>query len=223
VSIRASASHRRGTPPGQSVYRLSFVREVHRLLAAGYTRLRKPATLASKEETEITGILVEGMRDAIEGPKRLAWASRYAVHDDRPISQGNRQGRTRARIDIEVERTMPGPHPRFQFEAKRLHRGDSVSEYVGAKGLGAFLDRTYAASCAAAGMIAYVQTTSMSSWAKKIETKLGSDRATHLLAEGAKVWKKASLCDVKKLTSYQSSHARTPTSLDVFHTFLRCY
>jgi hypothetical protein len=201
---------------------LSFVREVHRLLAAGYARLMKPATLASKEETEITGLLVDGMRDAIDGRKRLSWAWRYAVHDDRPISQGSRQGRARARIDIEVERTMPGPHPRFQFEAKRLHRGDSVAEYVGAEGLGAFLDGTYAASCAAAGMLAYVQTSGASSWAKKIETKLDSDRSTHLLSRGSKVWQRAHLYDAKKLTSYQSTHARIPAALDVFHTFLLC-
>ena len=164
MSIRASAGRNRGIPPARTAYRLSFVRAVHRLLAAGYARLTKPAALASKEETEITGLLVDGMRDAIEGPQRLAWASRYAVHDDRPISQTDRQGRSRARIDIEVERTMPGPHPRFQFEAKRLHRGDSVSEYVGDNGLGAFLDGTYASSCAAAGMLAYVQISDSKSW-----------------------------------------------------------
>ena len=223
MSIRASASRNRGTPPGRTAYRLSFVREVHRLLAAGYARLKKPATLASKEETEITGLLVDGMRDAIEGPKRLAWTSRYAVHDDRPISQGTRQGRARARIDIEVERTMPGPHPRFQFEAKRMYRGDSVSEYVSAEGLGAFLDGTYASTCAAAGMLAYVQTNGTNSWAKKVETKLDSDRTAHLLAAGPKVWERVDLYDARKLSSYQTTHARTPEALDVFHTFLRCY
>jgi hypothetical protein len=163
------------------------------------------------------------MREAIEGAKRLPWASRYAVHDDRPISRNKSEGRDRPRVDIELERTMPGPHPRFQFEAKRMHRSDSVSEYVGPEGLGAFLDQTYAASCCAAGMLGYVQNDGAAAWAKKVEEKLDADRGTHLLAAGMKVWERISLDDTKKLLSYQSTHARTPEALDVFHTFIRCF
>lgn len=221
MSIRASASQPRGTPPGRRAYRLSFVRAAHRLLAAGYARL-KTSTLASKEETAITGLLVDKMREAIEGPNRLSWAPRYAVHDDRPITRNRTEGRGRPRIDIEVERTMPGPHPRLQFEAKRMHRGDSVAEYVGPEGLGAFLDATYAASCAAAGMLAYVQKGGSATWAKKIETKLDKDRATHLISTGAKAWVPVDFYRVKNLSAYQSSHARTP-ALDVFHTFMKCF
>ena len=221
MSIRASASQPRGTPPGRTAYRLSFVRAAHRLLATGYARL-KTSTLASKEETAITGLLVDKMREAIEGPKQLPWASHYSVHDDRPINRSGTEGRDRPRIDIEVERTMPGLHPRFQFEAKRMHRGDSVAEYVGPEGLGAFLDATYAASCAAAGMLAYVQKGDFATWAKKIEAKLDKERATHFIDTGAKVWAPVDLYDVKKLSAYQSSHARTP-ALDVFHTFMKCF
>ncbi len=209
-------------PPAAAAYKRSFIREVHQLLAAGYARLTA-STLARKEETSITGLLVETMREAINGPVRLAWAWRYAVHDDRPLSTPSTEGRDRARIDIEVERTMPGPHPRFQFEAKRLYRGDSVAEYVGPKGLGAFLDNTYAASCGVAGMLGYVQNASESQWAAKIEAKLDEDRTAHRIATGISVWKQIQPYTGATLLSYRSTHARSQSALDVFHTLLRCF
>jgi len=165
------------------------------------------------------------MREAIEGSKRLPWASRYTVHDDRPISTATTEGRDRARIDIEIERTMPGRHPRFQFEAKRLYRSDSVAEYVGNEGLGAFLDNTYSSSSSAAGMLGYVQNSAEKTWAGKIEAKLDVDRAQHEIAIGAaSVWELVSLFGgAAGALSYHSTHARSPMSIDVFHTFLRCF
>jgi hypothetical protein len=219
MTLRARVAKSRGAPAHQRAYQQSFVHKVHVLLAEGYARLTT-AGLGSKEETEITGQLVDAIRLAIEGPQRLAWASSYSVHDDAPLSVGGAEGKARQRIDILFEQTGPGPHPRFHFEAKRLYRDDSVAEYVGAKGLGCFVSGAYAADRNAAGMLGYVQNKAVD-WEAKIQTKLGSDRATYGLSAGGDVWQRFPFADVP-LTSYRSSHARATSPLDVFHTFLPC-
>jgi len=211
------------TPSGplslHGAYARSFVVRVHALLADAYARLES-SSLALLQEPDITGRLVEKMREVIEDPKGPAWAGRFSVHDDKPVSGGARYGKNRPRIDIEVERTMRGAHPRFQFEAKRLHRSDSVAEYVGSEGLGAFLDGTYGSGHETVGMLAYVQADTPMDWVVKIEGKLKGERASHGLAKRGPVWESVSFH--AELTSRRSTHTICEGAVVVIHTFLGC-
>ena len=98
------------------------------------------------------------------------WASKYSIHDDPPINDGKRLGKSRLRFDIQIERTGIGKHPKYGFEAKRLSGSDfGVSKYLDDEGLGAFVSAAYAAEEIEAGMIGYVQTDSEAEWNTKIE------------------------------------------------------
>jgi hypothetical protein len=178
--------------------------------------------LKDKEEPAITGLLVKAIRDAIDGKERLTWAARYAVHDDLPINDGPKEGKKRPRVDIEVESTQPVPHPRFQFEAKLLHRSDSVAEYVGPRGLGCFLSGQYASGHDDAGMLGYVQNGGVPDWVDKICGKLESDRAKYNLSPRGACWKERPAVPGLEF-SYQSTHMRTGKSIDIHHTFLVCF
>lgn len=221
MSIRRSVRTQLHTPPTlASVYHQSFVREVHLLLAAGHARLAH-ASLAHHEETVITEKLVTEMRGVIEGPRCPRWAARFSIHEEAPLSGGSARGKARRRIDIEVERTLAGPRPRFQLEAKRLCRSDSVAEYLGADGLGCFIGGAYAATHLSAGMVGYVQTATPSSWATKVSKGLGRHRAKHRLPKNGNVWQPATFPGCITIT-FRSTHARETAPIDIFHTFLVC-
>ena len=76
-----------------------------------------------------------------------------------------------------MESTESHDRPVFHFEAKRLRQEDShsVSEYVGAAGLGCFLAGMYARTSREGGMLGYVQSASPDDWAKAIASKLQRD------------------------------------------------
>ncbi|MCA9624385.1 MAG: hypothetical protein KC731_35425 [Myxococcales bacterium] len=192
---------------------------MHDLLVAAMGRLEL-SRFAQLEEPDITGRLVEAMREVVEGPARPRWAWRFAIHDDKPVSGGEDFGKDRPRIDIEIERTTPGEHPRFQFEAKRLYRTDSVAEYVGPKGLGAFLSGTYGSAHEMMGMLGYVQADTIADWLGRIEGKLKREQDSHGLAKDSPVWAEVSFH--AELTSRQSDHHLGDDAMVVIHTFLGC-
>lgn len=210
MSLRTVARRSLGGRPGETaVYRRCFVKTVHRVLAAGYRRL-DVVKLAKKEETAITGLLVDKMRALVESRACPRGAQHFAIHDDQPHS-GALEGRYRPRIDIVVQRTGVGRQPRFHFEAKRLYATDSVSEYVGEDGMGCFLSGRYAKEAPDAGMLGYVQKDTPEVWATKLEKKLGARAG----------WTQHSL-DVALPYSYRSSHVRQRKPFELFHVLLVC-
>jgi hypothetical protein len=199
-----------GRPGGAAAYRRRFVKTVHRVLAEGHRRLVATTTLVQKEETAITGLLVDEIVALLESRDCPQGAEHFAVHDDRPESGDDVEGRRRPRIDIVVERTGRGPRPRFHFEAKRLNRSGSVAEYVGERGMGCFLSGKYAKDEPDAGMLGYVQRDTPEDWAARLATKL------------ARVgWAQHSL-DASLLHSYRSSHTRYGRPFEIFHMLLVC-
>jgi hypothetical protein len=212
MSLERARRRRLGQRPGNaSAYRQRFIATVHHVLGTAFLRLRA-ATLADKEETAITGLLVEQMRALVESRACPAGAQHFAIHDDQPQSGGGVEGKSRPRIDIVVERSGPGRRPRFHFEAKRLHRGDSVAEYIGDEGMKCFLSGKYAKDEPDAGMLGYVQHDTPGAWATRLETKLAAasvDWARHSLS--------ASLPH-----TYRSSHARNGQPFALFHVLLVC-
>ena len=97
------------------------------------------------------------MQDALEDLEAPVWTKNFWAVEETRVNDGEREGKYRRRIDIEIIEHRRGPRPRFRFEAKRLRDSDSRREYLGHDGLGCFLDGRYAASDPDAGMLGYVQ------------------------------------------------------------------
>jgi hypothetical protein len=184
---------------------------VHHVLATGFQRL-VAATLAKKEETAITGLLVEQMRAFVASRDCPRGAQHFSVHDDRPEGTNGLEGKRRPRIDIVVERTGMGTRPKFHFEAKRLDRSDSVAEYVGEDGMGCFLSGKYAKGEPDAGMLGYVQQGTPETWAQRLREKLATESVA---------WAQHSL-HVSLPHSYRSSHTRDGQPFGLFHVLLVC-
>lgn len=223
--MRSSGSHRgRGTPPNAQEYAGSFVRRVHELIQLGFADLNAPS-LATKHEEAITGHLVAAMRSVIDQASgNLSWASRFAVHEDPPVTTNEdaasaQEGRSRPRIDIEIEQACQGPHPRFRVEAKRLHDSGSVAGYLGEDGLGALTSGYYGSIYREFGMLGYVQTPTRVDWIEKVAKALEKERSTHGVVSSP-AWISRLLGEVEVMVSTHK-HAEFP--LDVYHTFLTCH
>lgn len=209
----------RGRPPAAAIYGSTFVRVVHRLLAAACESL--PTKLSTEEEPSITGMIVERMRSFLEQPTAPRWAARLTVHDDPPLNVSGLRGKRRPRIDIEVESVVPGPRPRFHFEAKRLYRSQSAADYTGDDGLGSFIAERYAKGHPSAGMLAYVQTETIDEWVRKVANRLDQDRSATGLSSTGAVWEAFEPPD-HDLPSFRSVHQRKSSTIALFHTFLGC-
>lgn len=221
MSVQSSAEGPHGRSTNAAAYRRTFVKQVHSLVAEGYARLDR-ARLQKAQEPAITGELVRQIRKVIDdrGSHVHSWAHRYAIHDDPPQNVRGRQGKKRPRVDIEMERTQRGPHPRFQFEAKKfpVSRKDAVGEYVGDKGLGCFISGLYADTHDETGMLAYVQSGLVEDWIDKVRDRLDKDRQScELIGD----WKKAkTMKDIEHCFCSNHSRSRVGRNLTVYHTFL---
>jgi len=219
MSIRSRGGGNLGQPGENQVYRQSFIAHVHQLLAAGYSRLDRSA-LRDQEEPAITGFLVREIRRYLEGPMAPPWAQAFTVHDDPPVEFPGTAGRSRPRVDIELERVQPGPRPRFQFEAKRLCRKGSIGEYFGKDGLQNFLSGRYAGEHEDAGMLGYVQVQPVQDWVEKVRLRMEETPEELLIDAGGEAWR--SRADPQLMHSYSSFHRRPWKLLRVHHTFLEC-
>jgi hypothetical protein len=177
--------------------------------------------LQNQEEPAITGFLVQEIRCFLESAGAPTWAAKFTVHDDPPINRPGTAGKTRPRVDFEIERIQFGPRPRFQFEAKRLYDKNSVSEYIGERGLGCFLSGRYAAGHADAGMLGYVQAQTVRDWVAKIQKRMEYARRELYLGEQQEVWQ--TRADPSFEDSFSSLHNRPGKPIRIHHTFLRCW
>jgi len=167
-----------GLAGARPLYKLSFIRRCHQLLATGYVGL-KPSSLEAEQEPAITGELVRAMKSAQERSDAPRWMVYMHIADDPPVNAIGRLGKRRRRVDIEFERPERGRRPRFQFEAKRLYRNDSLEKYLGEDGLGRFLAGDYSRDEGVAGMLGYVQARTVAEWSGDLRCALDSDRARH--------------------------------------------
>jgi hypothetical protein len=202
-------------------YEVGFNRDALFLIIAGHKRLTENAAdYSNEEEPNITGELVHYTREYIEAPDACEWAYQYAVHDDPPENNAIRMGKRRKKVDIIVERTQKGRHPRMRFEAKRLKRpGFYVGKYVGKEGLGEFIAGNYAAVDDTAGMLGYIQSDDCDYWARKISDDMRKKKKEVGLIKSGQ-WQKAHLDNIDQC--YQTRHNR-PTikrELLVYHLLL---
>lgn len=200
-------------------YRRVFVRRVHEILEGGYRRLNH-SDYATQEEPAITGDLKREMKAYLRDDAAALWADHFFVQEEEPVNDGVRKGKSRKRIDITVEISIPRPGASFRFEAKRLARGYSVGKYLGPEGLGCFICGDYARDDEDAGMIGYVQDDSAARWAVEIEKTLRADPEPHEV-DVQDCWKTHVFPDGPHY-GFASTHARKAVGrpIIIYHSLL---
>jgi len=205
----------------RSDYQASFRKHVFQLLKWGYDRLEISSFRDSLEE-DLTGEIVKEVKAVLQDRSLPKWVGRFTIHEERPIDAPGRRGKSRKRLDIELERVCHGPRPRYPFEAKRLCKNThaTMREYLGPKGMGEFLSGNYAADVNEAGMLGYVQSNTPSAWAKEAERIFQKDPGfVKACANGE--WKRTN-----GFTSldhwFRSEHCRISIgrSIVIYHLFL---
>ncbi len=194
-------------------YWRAFRRKSHRLLQMGYESAF-PIIVNHPPEENISGIIAEHCeRLLLEG---LCWKPEFRdirIGNERPVNDGKRFGKHRFKIDILIREPHRGrPQAVFAFEAKRLCTGSHpISQYVGADGVGCFLNENYVSDMPEAGMIGYVQNRDIAYWQNQLESKLGEDlEIVEVIPEFKKEW--------------MSVHQRkSGTPINIYHIFLACY
>ncbi len=199
------------TRPQKDLYRPAFVHNCLLLLVRAHKRL-SGRRLTTEQEPTITGLLVASAKELIEMDDAESWLEHLLVLDDPPQNDDpDRLGKARPRIDIEFVEARKGRRPRFHVEAKRLHRSDSVNEYLGESGLGMFVSGSYAKHWPSAAMLGYVQVDDCAKWLTAIERGMAS---RGLFENGHWCnadWVTEGLQDVR-----ESRHNRAPESLGPF-------
>ena len=198
-----AASDEGGVPvPLRDIYREQLRVDAVRLIWLGYQRLN-PASFRASEEDDITGELVRKMKLVAQDSASPDWVDRYEIHEQPPQNVAGKLGKRRPKMDIEIERHSRGPRPRLSFEAKRLGRKHTVGNYLGDKGLGAFLIGYYPTMHGESGMLGYVQEGISADWSAKLEKKLARDPSKHRLAENGE-WRSSS--SASSAPAFYSNH-----------------
>jgi hypothetical protein len=214
---------RRSASANRSDYEQLFIRRVHDLIKWGYDRLCASA-YATKEETDITGDLAEAIENILDYPNE-DWMQFYSVYDDPPINESitatRRKGKWRRRVDIKLISSNVSPRTRFCFEAKRLGKGNPVSRYLGPKGLGCFLNGSYAGAEQRGGMLGYVQSDDEQIWAAKIDKAFTSSPNSFCLQTKQSHFR-LNQTSAQLRHTYVSDHRRTTDGkqLQIYHSFL---
>ena len=173
----------RGSVDSEEYYK-GFRNKVFKLIKMGYDLLGA-VSFKDSEEPDITGELVKQIREVIQDRSSPAWAWNFAVHDDPPVNVLGRLGKRRPRLDIELELTGRGPHPRYPFEAKRLSGNTfGTRKYLGEGGLMDFLCGKYASKQSEAGMLGYVQSDTEEEWAIKIKRQFNRSISSMQICHG---------------------------------------
>lgn len=208
-----------GNSANRRFYVSSFVRKSHQVLKAGYDRLN-PAEFASSDEEDITGELTRGMQDALQKSDAPRWYRQFWATEEIHVHHSERRGKSRKRLDIEIIKSQTGKRPRLRFEAKRLRTNGDIKTYLGAGGLGCFLDGSYGPKDDTVGMIGYVQQGDIGSHVTAIQSQL-IECADDYSVDQTATWKRVKI--ITDLESFRSRHFRTSPlePVDVIHTMLK--
>lgn len=206
-----------------------FIGRVHALIRLGYDRLT-PSVYGTLHETVITGDLAREIAGVLEEATEQ-WMPFFRIYDDPPVNLADQRkksttpgkGRARKRVDIKLDSSQTSPYTCFHFEAKRLGKNHSASNYLSNEGLGCFLSGSYAAEETRAGMLGYIQQDDEIAWASHISNCIAKDLAKFRIANGGD-WKSCPLIEELPHT-YATCHDREMNlgSVLVYHTLLRFY
>ena len=199
-------------------YEESFINRSHRIVSIGYARLNAPS-FAEHEEEDITGELTRAMQEAVQNPSAPRWAKHFWPSEEIRLHDEKRLGKHRLRIDIQIMQHGISPRRQFRFEAKRLHDAASRRDYLGRDGLRCFLDGRYAKDDEIAGMLGYVQESSIQHQARSLSDSLEADPIKYAAAKGGE-W--TELPVVAELSTFRSVHQRTRPlpPITLLHTLL---
>lgn len=209
-------------------FRLLFVTRVHRLLQIGCARMNV-IEFKDAEEEDISGEIRRHIAEFLDEPSTEGWIQFFHVHNEDPQDEGRgpapigqrRLGKRRRRIDIRLVCTERSPRPRFCFEAKRLNKAGAEKAYLGADGLGRFIEGAYGREDVDAGMLGYVQNGDPAEWAVKLAKGVAALSSSLILPSGER-WRNVRLPNCPPFF-YQSRHDRPKLGrcVEVYHTLLR--
>jgi hypothetical protein len=203
-------------------YFYGFRRDAHQLLAWGYQEAL-PQIHCNLMEEEITGLIVEAMREKLKDPTiPERFYDRYSVGEEKPLAVEGRTGKRRRKLDIVVESNLPREiRPEYIFEAKRLRKNSyPIGKYIGEDGLQCFVKGVYASQYPEAAMVGYVQSDAASYWESELKRSFDEDRHKDLciIQLLQKVQVLSSISDV-----LVSKHERVAGgSIDIYHIFFNC-
>lgn len=208
------------TPDLSSFYNFAFRRDVRKLLAWGYEDSREKIN-SKREETEITGFIVEAIDNRLVAPQTPDEFDRYTVSEDKPIPSNSLTGKSRRRLDIVIENNLGKARLKYVFEAKRLFTvSHPIGKYTGSEGLQRFITGQYASQYPEAGMIGYVQNRTSDYWQEQLHDSFINDKSNtlHITAHLNKIEILLSLPN-----EWLSKHRRNDNSaIDIYHIFLDC-
>ncbi len=203
-------------------YFYGFRRDAHQLLAWGHQEAL-PKIHCNLNEEEITGLIVEAMREKLKDPSiPERFYDRYSVGEEKPLAVEGRTGKRRRKLDIVVESSLPREiRPEYIFEAKRLRKnGYPIGKYIGEDGLQCFIKGIYATQYPEAAMVGYVQSDTASYWESELKRSFDGNPKNDLRIKQLlhKVQVLSSMSDV-----WVSEHERiTGSEIAVYHIFLNC-
>ncbi|MBE9070218.1 hypothetical protein IQ260_26610 [Leptolyngbya cf. ectocarpi LEGE 11479] len=203
-------------------YFYGFRRDAHQLLAWGHQEAL-PQIHCNLTEEEITGLIVEEMREKLKDPTiPERFYDRYSVGEEKPLAVEGRTGKRRRKLDIVVESNLPREsRPEYVFEAKRLRKnGYPIGKYTGKDGVQCFVKGVYASQYPEAAMVGYVQSDVTSYWVSELKRNFGKDTNNYLRI--TKLLQKVQVLSPVPDT-WVSEHERiTEGSIAVYHIFLNC-
>lgn len=164
-------------------YWSTYRHHIHTLLAWGYADSRSRVQ-AKHDETDISGFIAEAIQDRLDAFDSPIWCDQIGLKDDPPIPGGGRKGRSRWRPDLIFESVERRPRPKYHFEAKRLRKQQSITDYLGEDGLQCFLNGKYATESYEAGMLGYIECDDISTWVERLQLAIdlaGQDKNEILL------------------------------------------
>lgn len=209
---------------------LVVVREdAHQLLAWSYADTR-PRLATARDEYEMTGLLADGMEARINCSETDYRYTRYAIHNEKPTSPSGQLGKTRPRLDIQIELCGVRPKPHFTFEAKRLRDDansgirDTMRHYLGDEGICRFVNGHYSPESSEAAMLGLIQAHDSAFWMAHVGHAFASEDSNR----GPKAFGLiAALQPANVIPEFPdehvSVHARPSGSeIRIFHLFIDC-
>lgn len=193
-------------------YAESFVRHSVSLIALGFEDAR-PLINETTEEEVVTDRITRAANERLRIGNVSRALLRLSISDDAKVSNTDREGKHRRRIDIRVESTAIAGRPTLEVEAKCLRRGSHpIGNYTGSDGLELFVAREYAASQSYGAMLGYVQSNDATYWIAELLRSLRT--------------KPSLVGDCEALTGFsfehghRSHHSRSDSTTIAIHHFL---
>ena len=196
----------------------------HELLWWGYEAAR-PHLHQNQDEESITTDIFVGMQNKLNEPDLDLSYNRYEPHKEWHVVKGVRTGKSCKRIDVVVRFTEPRPRQKFCFEAKRLKtNGHGIGDYIGAEGMGCYLNEDYAEDDPEAAMVGYIQSDDSARWFSELQKRYKRDNGNGLQCVSPSAVALQPIRMHSNITEeWQSEHTRpTRGNIVLYHIFLDC-